>query len=174
MGSESLMVCVSLKVNAYLDGIMGRVTVHLHGKSKNKSARAMIEDYLQRLSNRGISLEVHPLRGGVQFYEARLGALKGELILMDETGEMHDSEEFAAWLADSALSTEQIHIAVAAAEGFSADIKSQATALFSLSLLTMPHELCRCGPSNLTGGARTSVFSKFSVLEQVLISSSHP
>ena len=101
----------------------------------------MIEDYLQRLSNRGISLEVHSLRGGVQFYEARLGALKGELILMDETGEMHDSEEFAAWLADSALSTEQIHIAVAAAEGFSADIKSQATALFSLSLLTMPHEL---------------------------------
>ncbi len=59
---------------------MARVTVHLHGVPKEKANRELIEMYSKRTSSRGIRIEYHSDKMGVEAYASYLGKRKGTVI----------------------------------------------------------------------------------------------
>ena len=75
---------------------MARVTVHLHGVPKEKANRELIEMYSKRISSRGIRIEYHSDKMGVDAYTDFLGKRKGTVIYLDEGGIMLDSLEFSS------------------------------------------------------------------------------
>jgi 23S rRNA (pseudouridine1915-N3)-methyltransferase len=76
--------------------------------------------------------------------EALLSAASGYLIALDETGKTFTSEKLAqriTTLENQSLSL--VSILIGGAEGHSGVLKKRAKELWSLSALTLPHELAR-------------------------------
>jgi 23S rRNA (pseudouridine1915-N3)-methyltransferase len=76
--------------------------------------------------------------------EALLGAASGYVIALDETGKTFTSEKLARrvlMLENQSIS--QISLLIGGAEGHSEVLKKTAKELWSLSSLTLPHELAR-------------------------------
>ena len=120
---------------------MGRIVVHLHGTAKDTSHRASISDYSARLRGEGVRVTEHSAKSTAQVYLEEVGrsAENDSVMLLQESGEMHDSEAFAATVGRWRLSREETHLVVGPADGFGdagADRKS-----ISLGPLTMQHEL---------------------------------
>ncbi|MCA1630797.1 MAG: 23S rRNA (pseudouridine(1915)-N(3))-methyltransferase RlmH [Acidobacteria bacterium] len=124
------------------------------GKTKNEHARALVEDYVGRLS-RFCRTEVTELREGsgaddraVREEEARriAGALTpGSLaVLLDIEGQQLSSHELAArlegWLGGA---RKEIAFVVGGHLGVTEEIKSRADVRWSLSRLTLTHEMAR-------------------------------
>ena len=120
---------------------MGRIVVHLHGAAKDTSHRASISDYSARLRGEGVRVTEHSVKSTAQGYLEEVGrsTRNGSVILLQESGEMHDSEAFASAVGRWRLSREETHLVVGPVDGFGdagADRKS-----ISLGPLTMQHEL---------------------------------
>ena len=124
------------------------------GKTRNEHARALVEDYVGRLS-RFCRTEVTELREGagagdraVLEEEARriAGALApGALaVLLDVGGEQFSSHELAArlegWLN---AGRREVAFVVGGHLGVTDEIKSRADVRWSLSRLTLTHEMAR-------------------------------
>ena len=124
------------------------------GKTKNEHARALVEDYVGRLS-RFCRTEVTELREGagagdraVLEEEARriAGALApGALtVLLDVEGRQFSSHELAArlegWLDGG---PKEIAFVVGGHLGVTEEIRSRADVRWSLSRLTLTHEMAR-------------------------------
>ena len=120
---------------------MGRIVVHLHGASKNTSHRASISDYSARLRGEGVRVIEHSDRTTAQDYleEVLRGAKNRSVLLLQESGEMHDSETFASTFGRWRLSQEETHLVVGPADGFG-DAGANHKAI-SLGPLTLQHEL---------------------------------
>ena len=120
---------------------MGRIVVHLHGAAKNPSHRASISDYSARLRGEGVKIIEHSDRTTAQDYleEVLRGTENKSVMLLQESGEAHDSETFASTFRRWRLSREETHLVVGPADGFGDDgIGYKA---ISLGPLTMQHEL---------------------------------
>ena len=113
---------------------MGRVVVHLHGKPSEKSMAKLIDDYCNRLKAK-VRLEVSNSKTSQQEY---FDSLPKGTIILDESGELLSSIEFAEQFSSWTLSSEDIHLAIGPADGFP---KGKKIPAISLSKLTMPHEL---------------------------------
>lgn len=122
-----------------LSQFMGRVVIHLHGKTKNKSLRNAIEEYGARLSSKSIKIDEHSDKLSARDYVARIES-QGNLILLDENGVQHTSEEFAKEISKAQLKASDTHFLVGPAEGWEG-IERGNYQRISLSRLTMPHEL---------------------------------
>jgi 23S rRNA (pseudouridine1915-N3)-methyltransferase len=124
------------------------------GKTKNEHARALVEDYVGRLS-RFCRTEVTELREGsgatdraVLEEEARRieGALApgATTVLLDVDGQQFSSHELAArlegWLN---AGPKEIAFVVGGHLGVTGEIKSRADLRWSLSRLTLTHEMAR-------------------------------
>jgi 23S rRNA (pseudouridine1915-N3)-methyltransferase len=124
------------------------------GKTKNEHARALVEDYVGRLS-RFCRAEVTELREGsgasdraVLEEEARriMGALSpGALtVLLDVEGQQFSSRELAArlggWLNGG---VKEVAFVVGGHLGVTGETKSRADLRWSLSRLTLTHEMAR-------------------------------
>ena len=121
---------------------MARIIVHLHGRAKDRSARAMIEDFAARIKGRGISVDENSSKSlSPKDFEAALASASGDLILFDEGGEVLSSNEFAALVESFGLAGQTVNLAIGPTDGFSAEIKAMAKQLISLSSLTTTHEL---------------------------------
>jgi 23S rRNA (pseudouridine1915-N3)-methyltransferase len=114
------------------------------GKTKEASIAALTDDYLKRIG-RFVPLKSHELRN-----EAALLALvtkeraRPELVLLDARGRQMTSEEFATFLTrHQAHGTQTLVLAIGAADGWSDTARRAATQFFSLSRMTLPHELAR-------------------------------
>ena len=118
---------------------MGRLVVHLHGKTKNKSLSKLISEYQDRLGS--ISLKILT-------YSDKLSALdfinkvpdNGEKILLDEGGQEFDSVGFAKFVGSKQISSQDTHFLVGPAQGWDGVERDDYMRL-SLSKMTMPHEL---------------------------------
>jgi 23S rRNA (pseudouridine1915-N3)-methyltransferase len=119
---------------------MARITVHLHGRPKDRALRMVIEEHAKRLSGRGIKLLFHEEKSSDDF-EDKLLKLNGNLILLDESGTSMDSMEFSKLISEVSLASSDIEFAVASADGFSEEMRQNSNSLLSLSKMTMPHEL---------------------------------
>ncbi|MDE0869640.1 MAG: 23S rRNA (pseudouridine(1915)-N(3))-methyltransferase RlmH [Candidatus Poseidoniaceae archaeon] len=120
---------------------MARVTVHLHGVPKEKANRELIEMYSKRISSRGIRIEYHSDKMGVDAYTDYLGKRKGTVIYLDEGGVMLDSLEFSSRVQEWNIAGDETHLAIGPAQGWSSDNMPGNAQRLSLSKMTYPHEL---------------------------------
>ena len=75
---------------------------------------------------------------------ALLSAASGYLITLDETGKMHTSRKLAQRISDLELrGVSSVSLLLGGAEGHSETLKAKADEAWSLSKLTLPHELAR-------------------------------
>ena len=115
---------------------MGRVHLHLHGKLKDSSLKALAESYQARLQNSGISLHVH--NDELAKYLSKLESMKGQLFLLDERGTTFTSVDFSKEVQAWTLHASDTHVAIGPAEGW--NNLGQHLPRISLSEMTFPHE----------------------------------
>jgi 23S rRNA (pseudouridine1915-N3)-methyltransferase len=120
---------------------MGRIIVHFHGKTKDKSMSALIQNYSERILPRAIKIETHSEKLSVGDYLQYLQSKQGTLILLDEGGEQYTSKELADLCKKWALKGEDTHLAIGPFDGWPKNGSTQKIARFSLSVMTFPHEL---------------------------------
>lgn len=120
---------------------MGRITVHLHGKTKDKASAMLIEMYGKRLEQRSIRCVMHSGKLTPQSYVTQLLAMSGELVLLDEGGILESSIQFSKRVEQWGLSTGDVHLAIGPAEGWPKDDTVTGLSRLSLSPMTFPHEL---------------------------------
>ncbi len=108
--------------------------------------------YLERLKNYSkiqvVELKEHKAAHSETVKQAEsetlLGAASGYLIVLDETGKTFTSEKLAqriTTLENQSISL--VSLLIGGAEGHSETLKKTAKELWSLSSLTLPHELAR-------------------------------
>ncbi len=121
-----------------LQQTMGRMTVHLHGRPKERSMADAMDLYLARLRQRGVRVQTHASKTSVEAYLASPpeGSTR---FLLDEGGEDLDSLEFADRFRAWTLSSGDVHLMVGPPDGWGG-LGANLPRL-SLSRLTMPHEL---------------------------------
>lgn len=119
--------------------LMGRITVHLHGRPRMEGAKALIRRYTDRLVPRGVRIVVHPDRLGLDAYIERLQPLRGRLILLDEGGVQFSSSSLSDQVRDWAMDSDPTHLAIGPASGFDGALPD--VQRISLSQFTFPHEL---------------------------------
>lgn len=113
------------------------------GRTRRAEARALVEDYLARMSRFcDVALVEMPNSA------AAARKLKPEpaaaWVLLDAGGRQFTSPEFAQWLAQHrARGTRELVFLCGDAEGFPEALRRRAQERISLSALTMPHELAR-------------------------------
>lgn len=101
----------------------------------------LIEMYAKRLKNRGVKLEFHSDKLSIRAYVGRLDKLKGNVLFLDEGGEMMDSIEFSKRVGLWKMEAMETHLAVGPAEGWPKDDGLRGSPRLSLSPLTFPHEM---------------------------------
>ena len=119
------------------------------GKLRRGFLQTGCEHFLARLGPYA-KVELLELKEGrgqnikVQEGEALLKAASGYLIALDESGKEHTSASWAARVSDlETRSTSQISFLLGGANGHGEALKAQVDELWSLSKLTLPHELAR-------------------------------
>lgn len=117
---------------------MGRITVHLHGRPKERSMADAMDLYLARLRQRGVRVQAHPAKTSLKAY-LEAPPEGSHRVLLDEGGDLLDSLEFAERLRSWTLGSGDVHLMVGPPDGWG-DQGGNLPRL-SLSRLTMPHEL---------------------------------
>ncbi len=114
------------------------------GKPSLSWARSGAEDYLRRLQ-KIVRAECLFLRAGSQAQVTRqmLEASEGSLrILLDESGVERRSVELAGWIEKQELhGCKRATLLIGGADGHAPGLKSQANECWSLSAMTLQHEL---------------------------------
>jgi 23S rRNA (pseudouridine1915-N3)-methyltransferase len=121
-----------------------KIRLIMLGKTRREEARAMLNDYVQRIRHYA-ETEVSELRDAGP---AALRKLKIEpaatMILLDAAGKQFTSQQFARWLGELRdRGTRELVFLCGDAEGFPAELRSSARQKIALSTLTMPHEFAR-------------------------------
>ena len=115
-------------------------------RSKSEPADLLLADYLERAQH------YTPCESQIFETEAALldtldrqpGRPAPYSILLDSRGRQLTSEEFATRLATLRDSgTQRLLLAIGPADGWSAAARERASLLFSLGLITLPHQLAR-------------------------------
>lgn len=110
------------------------------GRVRDAALRAACDEYLARL-RRYTRVEEREVKN-----EARILAAVPEasrLVALGERGEAWSSAELAAWTGRWELETRDVTFAIGGAEGLPAPVLERAERTWSLSRLTLPHELAR-------------------------------
>ena len=118
---------------------MGRIYIHLHGRSKEKSLHTLIKKYSKRLESESVKLIEHSDNLSPSEYILKLekNAKKGILILLDQNGKRHNSIDFSNLVKSWKLDSQDTHLAIGPASGF----PGHDFPVISLSKMTFPHEL---------------------------------
>lgn len=114
------------------------------GTPKLKYAQTGWDEYWQRLG-RYHKLQLTRVSGKNQHAESQqISKIVGRapLVLLDPRGRQHSSEELAKYLEQQALAgIGKLAFAIGGPEGHTDELRQQAHALWSLSKLTLPHDL---------------------------------
>jgi 23S rRNA (pseudouridine1915-N3)-methyltransferase len=117
-----------------------KVFLYYVGKAKDAHANALAADYIKR-ADRYASAQMAELKPGKNdFWSKHPTATK---ILLDPAGQSLDSETFAKLFAKAEMLGHDLVFVIGGHDGLSAEWKSHADLLLSLSAMTMPHELAR-------------------------------
>jgi len=116
------------------------------GKLKRGFYQVGCQHYLERLQAyaKVELIEVKEAKGIEQESAALLAAAQGYVVALDEAGELLSTQQLAdklTWLELRGISL--LSLLIGGANGHSQVLKRQADALWSLSPLTLPHELAR-------------------------------
>ena len=114
------------------------------GKPALSWARAAVDDYLHRVQ-RMIQIEMMPLRDGTQSQVAlrALDASDGAWrIVLDERGRQLGSVPFAKWIENQELNSRKCTaFLIGGADGHPPEVRAAADETWSLSAMTLQHEL---------------------------------
>jgi len=116
---------------------MGRLNIHLHGRTSSRPIAAAMLEYMNRMKGK-VRLIEHSDKLGSSDYVNTLLNHGGTLILLEETGQQLSSLEFSKLLSSFTLDAGDTHLAIGPADGFP---KGHGHRSISLSMMTMPHEL---------------------------------
>jgi 23S rRNA (pseudouridine1915-N3)-methyltransferase len=121
-----------------------RLHVFTIGKPKLAFARAGVEEYLGRLKGAG-GVEIIELKGGKREQESALLIERSEGLLrvaMDERGDQVTSKDLAAKIARWELDrVKGVAFLIGGADGHTEELRKKADWRWSLSKLTLQHEL---------------------------------
>jgi 23S rRNA (pseudouridine1915-N3)-methyltransferase len=120
-----------------------KIRLLMLGKTRRAELRAVIDDYVKRVSRRS-PIEVTEVRDG----EAALKKLDvdraASVVLLDALGKNLDSNAFAKWLGELRdRGTREVIFVCGDADGFPAAIRERVPQKISLSSMTYSHELAR-------------------------------
>ena len=118
---------------------MGRITIHLHGATKEKAYAEMLNNYGNRLKINNISIKSHSSKKSLEKYFAEIDK-NATLYLLDETGKQYTSQEFAKLVKQWNVNNQDVNLAVGPVDGWQ-EYKTGTSNLISLSEMTFPHEL---------------------------------
>jgi 23S rRNA (pseudouridine1915-N3)-methyltransferase len=113
------------------------------GKTRRAEMRAVIDDYVKRISRQS-PIEVTEVRDG----EAAIKKLDTDraatAVLLDASGKSFASEAFAKWLGEQRdRGTREIIFVCGDADGFPSNVSERVPQKISLSAMTYSHELAR-------------------------------
>jgi 23S rRNA (pseudouridine1915-N3)-methyltransferase len=116
------------------------------GKTKEPAIQSLTDEYLKRLSRyadaQGMALKDESAL--LRLCERAARPVRHTLVLLDSRGKQLSSEELAAFLANYPdRNPLPLLFAVGPANGFTAEIRQEATLLLSLGKMTLAHELAR-------------------------------
>jgi 23S rRNA (pseudouridine1915-N3)-methyltransferase len=120
-----------------------RIRLLMLGKTRRPELRAILDDYLKRIS-RSCHIEATEVRDG----EAAIKRLDADraatALLLDANGKNYDSESLAKWLGEQRdRGTREIIFLCGDADGFPEDLRKRVLMKISLSPMTYSHELAR-------------------------------
>ena len=120
-----------------------RIRLLMLGKTRRPEMRAVIEDYVKRVS-RACSIEIVEV-GDAEAALKKLDADRAATpILLDAGGRMIDSNALAKWLGELRdRGTRQVIFICGNAGGFPESLRARVPQRLSLSPMTLSHELAR-------------------------------
>lgn len=115
-------------------------------RSKSEATDRLLADYIER-SSRYLPCEAQTFDDEAAFLawlSHQSGRSPIHTVLLDSRGQQLSSEEFAARLGNLRDSgTQRLVLAIGPADGWSPAAREQASLLFSLGRITLPHQLAR-------------------------------
>lgn len=131
-----------------------RVTLLAVDKLRNKQLRALAKDYAGRIERHGKinTIEIKPSAAqapddkSAEESSSLIAKLKSStvIIALDETGVQHSSMELADLMREDMLrGRSHWSLLIGGANGHSAELRAKAQRVWSLSALTLPHEMAR-------------------------------
>jgi 23S rRNA (pseudouridine1915-N3)-methyltransferase len=121
-----------------------KIRLIMLGKTRRTEIRALLDDYASRMRHYA-EIEVNELRDAspAALRQLKLDA-SATVVLLDAAGKQFTSQQFARWLGDLRdRGVREIVFLCGDADGFPPELRDLAKQNFSLSTLTMPHELAR-------------------------------
>lgn len=122
-----------------------KITVLAVGKIHDASYAAAINDFQGRLRRYcAVSWEYVPASTKEEESIALLKRIRGYVILLDETGDLYTTPQFAAMLEQRQNeATKYLTLVIGGAFGVTSEVKQAADFVWSLSPLVFPHQLVR-------------------------------
>ena len=121
-----------------------RLHIFTIGKPRLAFARAGIAEYLERFPARN-GVEIEPLRASTREEESKVLLARSEgmlRVVLDERGEQITSRELARKISDWELArTKSVAFLIGGADGHTDELRCKADWRWSLSPLTLQHEL---------------------------------
>lgn len=118
---------------------MGRITIHVHGLTKEKAYNMMLEIYQSRLKARNVKIIQHSGKKSLDDYVSDIGK-NSRLVLFDERGKKMTSLEFAAQVKKWSVDSQDVSLAIGPVDGWKS-YTNKTNNIISLSTYTFPHEL---------------------------------
>jgi 23S rRNA (pseudouridine1915-N3)-methyltransferase len=123
------------------------------GKTLSNNINEITADYLKRIKNYAIEIEIVPTKKGnlpINVVRQREGndllkIIKNDdfMVLLDDKGKEFTSVEFAQWLEQQQLTAKRLVFVIGGAYGFSREVYERANFALSLSKMTFSHQIIR-------------------------------
>jgi 23S rRNA (pseudouridine1915-N3)-methyltransferase len=113
------------------------------GKTRRPELRAVIEDYVKRIS-RHSPIEIIEIRDDSAALKKLDADRAATVVLLDAAGKSLDSESFSKWLGEHRdRGTRELIFLCGGADGFPDALRRRARERISLGAMTFSHELAR-------------------------------
>jgi 23S rRNA (pseudouridine1915-N3)-methyltransferase len=120
-----------------------RIRLLMLGKTRRPEMRAILDDYLKRIS-RSCPIEITDVRNGDSVLRKLDADRAATVVLLDAAGKSFDSNAVAKWLGELRdRGTRELIFLCGDADGFPDSLRQRAHQKLSLSVMTFSHELAR-------------------------------
>ncbi len=120
-----------------------KIRLLMLGKTRRPEMRALLDDYLKRIS-RSCPIEESEVRDGAAALKKLDADRAATVVLLDAVGKTLDSNALAKWLGELRdRGTRELIFLCGDAEGFPESLRQRAHQKISLSSMTYSHELAR-------------------------------
>lgn len=113
------------------------------GKTTKPFVKEGIGEYCKRLPYEVSDIEIGERATVKKECDEILSRLKGFTVLLDISGKIHSSEDFAELIGRALASSDTVTFVIGGASGVDDRVRDAADARVSLGRITLPHQLCK-------------------------------